>query len=256
MLLTRDSEHPATRCYIEDKHPLLLPYLPPDTEASDLFERVQHKKDLSVFFRKPGEDADPHEVARAFARLEGAIEILLEEEAQINKLKNRKEKLAEQQQKRKAKKQKREPQGPPPKPPTMDFEESVAAKVLAEAKKEEQRRAALLENGFTIRAGVGPKDSAGDHISFFWKDPKEAIKLLGEGFELKQATRAYGVVLKLDGKALETFEQIKRAGNPNAKGKDRLKHKDFKLPTDGRPPLDTCTSRESNPSQTGQTHSS
>ena len=47
------------------------------------------------------------------------------------------------------------------------------------------------------------------------------------------ASKTYGVKVQLDRDALLKFEEIKRAGNPNAKGPARLKHSRFTLPLSG-----------------------
>eukprot|EP00966_Prymnesium_polylepis_P192854 4469942-Prymnesium_polylepis.1 len=57
------------------------------------------------------------------------------------------------------------------------------------------------------------------------------------GVELLSHSKAYGVKVRLDRAALLKFEEIKRAGNPNAKGAARLKHSKFTLPLTG-PALD------------------
>ena len=53
------------------------------------------------------------------------------------------------------------------------------------------------------------------------------------GVELVSSSKAYGVKVKLDREALLNFEEIKRAGNPNAKGAARLKNNQFSLPLTG-----------------------
>jgi hypothetical protein len=225
--------------YLADKHPTLAPLLPADTEPADLFRRVEQNKDLAAYFSMD-EAIDKAAATRALTRLEDGIQVLLNEEAAFSKLQTRKEKRKQQQQQRdgrKAKRQKQEVEPPPP--PTMTLDEAAAAKVLAAAQNEEARRKALLEKGVLLRAGVGPMDSAGDHITYFWASPETACEVMG--VQLRSASRAYGVVVFFDGPALEKFEKLKRAGNPKAKGADRLRNANFKLPLDGRAVLEPCT---------------
>jgi hypothetical protein len=242
LMLVRDAEHEVLAAHIKSKHPLLASLLPEDIKPADLFRRVEQKKDLATYFLLD-EASDKAAATRALARLEDEIQVLLNEEAEFLKLQTRKEKRKLKKQQREARMAKRKKQEvEPPLPPTMTLDEAAAAKVLAAVDKEKERRKALLEKGLVLRCGVGPKETAGEHmahVEYFWKNQETACEAMG--VELRSASRAFGVVIFLDGPALEKIEAIKRAGNPKAKGKDRLRNANWSLPVDGRPVLEPCT---------------
>ena len=233
-LLTRDSEADVLEAFLDQNFEALVPLLPADTLPEDLFLRVEQQKDIAVFFDM-NKAADPAVATRALARLEGFISVRLEDEKALKRELARRAKHAKHQQMHMAKKKQKVE---PPPPPTMTLDEAAATLALGEAEREKKRRAALLEKGLVVRAGVGPKDTAGDHIKSFWDDPAAACERMG--VEIQSAWRASGVVVFLDGPALEKFETIKRAGNPKAKGKDRIKHANFSLPVDGSCVFDPC----------------
>jgi hypothetical protein len=126
--LTSAFNHSSLAAYLKSHYPLLADLLPKDTKVIDLFEQVEKKKDISIFF----DASDDREVLRELARFVITIEKQLELEAKMGKLKARREKQAE----RKAKRQRKWKQPEePPEPPTMSLEDAAAAKLLAEAEK-------------------------------------------------------------------------------------------------------------------------
>jgi hypothetical protein len=236
-------EHTMLESFLESHYPLLSPLLPSDTEAVQLFKWVDSKRDVREFFQKPESDPDGL-VHRSFNNFTMAIEERLKEEEYISALKKRREKHAAAQAKSRAKAQKIDerkrkiqelcPEPPPPPPPVMTMSEAAAVATLAAAERETTAREKLLDRGFTC-TWVSPSDKAGEHVKYFWSKPQEAAALMG--VELLSHSKAYGVKVRLNRDALLKFEEIKRAGNPNAKGAARLKHSKYLLPLTG-PALD------------------
>ena len=68
--LTSQSSQALLIVYLKAEHPLLAPLLPIDTTVSDLFDCVDHKKDIAEYFDKSEECA----VKRALGRLTIVIE--------------------------------------------------------------------------------------------------------------------------------------------------------------------------------------
>lgn len=209
LYLTRDADASVLAEYLTRNHAELAPLLPADTVPADLFRRVDRSKDLDVFFAM--EKADDKEAAkRALARLEDGIEVLIADEMRLQKEQHKKEKHAAAQRKSQGKKRPKQAEEPPA-PPTMTMEENEAVLLLGAEEKKAKARAKLFESGLELRAGVGPECIAEgtEHVQFFWKGPAHACQLMG--VELMQASRKWGVIVRLDGPALEKFESIKRA---------------------------------------------
>ena len=73
----------------------------------------------------------------------------------------------------------------------MTLEEAGAVATLKAAERDAAAREKLLEKGFT-GSWVGPKDSAGDHVKYFWNNPQEAAALMGLQLVVTPS-KAYGV---------------------------------------------------------------
>ena len=73
--LTRTSSHDELKVYLNDKHASLVPLLPEDTTANDLFQQVEDKQDIAEFF----EASTDSKVRRAFSRLVFDIKAFLKE---------------------------------------------------------------------------------------------------------------------------------------------------------------------------------
>jgi hypothetical protein len=71
-----------------------------------------------------------------------------------------------------------------------------------------------------------------EHHKFFFANPMATCRSFMA--ELKSLD-AFGVKVFFSGEALVKFEEIKRLGSPHAKGKDKLKNANFKLPIIGAP---------------------
>ena len=185
-LLSSDMEHASLEAFLSAQYPLLVPLLPSDTEAIEIFKWVDSKRDVREYFNAPETDSDGA-VKRSFLRFTIAIEERLKEEEHILALKKRREKHAAEQAKMKVKQQTREerkrkieklcPQEPPPPPPSMTLQEAATVATVRAAERDESARDKLLAKGFTA-CWVGPKEIAGDHVKYFWSKPQEAAQRL------------------------------------------------------------------------------
>ena len=117
-----------------------------DTEASCLFQAVQHKKSFAIFF--DADDTGP--MLRTLSRLESHIEDLLAAEAKDNKARAKTKRHSEAVDRHKKKSKPKQAEEPPP-PPMMTLGEAAAASFLSTAAKTKKQRDKLLTNGYTRR---------------------------------------------------------------------------------------------------------
>lgn len=229
--LTSNSSREVFVAYLEEKHPLLMTLFPADVTVVDLFDQVEQKKSIDAFFDETSEPA----AKRAFRRLENEIGQRLKEEIHLGLLNVRREKHAVAVTKSKNRKRKWTQPEEPEALPTMSLEEAASTKLLAAHEKAKVQREKVLEKGFLFK-GMPPKEQpkGQEHIVYFRNAPRTVIESFGAELVSNPANlEAFGVEVKFNREALLRFEDIKRAGNPNAKGKDRLKHSNFSLPTSG-----------------------
>ena len=117
----------------------------------------------------------------------------------------------------------------------MSLDEAAAAKLLAADERAKKQRTKLLETGVIFHGfPPAPQPTGQEHIVYFRNAPRAVIESFGAELTTNLVNlEAFGVTVKFGSEGLLKFEEIKRAGNPNAKGKDRLKHSNFSLPTSG-----------------------